>query len=178
MEKEIRSSLFASIPLHASPPPPLARSNAKKWNEINADNCRQQLAAVPACRPTSLTGLRVARSCFAADRFHRHSLCSQLQSGKLSSRSAEQRNKPSHAFPEWWQIETNMPAWMPVAWFFRTIPRKPCHFFSFLQFSHSTSRTFASKRSKFHESWNFFLFFLIAFLNKYQLLACTREFYK
>lgn len=100
MEKEIRSSLFASIPLHASPPPPLARSNAKKWNEINADNCRQQLAAVPACRPTSLTGLRVARSCFAADRFHRHSLCSQLQSGKLSSRSAEQRNKPSHAFPE------------------------------------------------------------------------------
>lgn len=82
------------------PSPPLARSNAKKWNEINADNCRQQLAAVPACRPTSLTGLRVARSCFAADRFHRHSLCSQLQSGKLSSRSAEQRNKPSHAFPE------------------------------------------------------------------------------
>lgn len=79
---------------------PFARSNAKKWNEINADNCRQQLAAVPACRPTSLTGLRVARSCFAADRFHRHSLCSQLQSGKLSSRSAEQRNKPSHAFPE------------------------------------------------------------------------------
>lgn len=39
----------------------LARSNAKKWNEINADNCRQQLAGVPACRPTSLTGLRVAR---------------------------------------------------------------------------------------------------------------------
>lgn len=86
--------------LFTPPLPPLARSNAKKWNEINADNCRQQLAAVPACRPTSLTGLRVARSCFAADRFHRHSLCSQLQSGKLSSRSAEQRNKPSHAFPE------------------------------------------------------------------------------
>lgn len=64
-EKEIRSNRILCFDTSSRLPLllllSLARSNAKKWNEINADNCRQQLAGVPACRPTSLTGLRVAR---------------------------------------------------------------------------------------------------------------------